>query len=54
MRIGPFEHADTAQLTTLLHRAYFELRARGLNFTAVDTVQWPGKTYRSVIMTREL
>ncbi|HEY0186015.1 MAG TPA: GNAT family N-acetyltransferase [Cellulomonas sp.] len=36
MHLRPFAPADAAPLTALLHRAYAELGARGLNFTAVD------------------
>lgn len=35
-RLRPFEPADAPALTALLHRAYAELGAKGLNFTAVD------------------
>jgi GNAT superfamily N-acetyltransferase len=34
--IRPFEVADAGPVTELLHRAYAELGAAGLNFTAVD------------------
>lgn len=40
---------DTAQPASHLVALY-----EGWGFTTVDTVQWPGKTYRSVIMTRAL
>lgn len=36
MEIRPFAPADVPALTQLVHRAYAELGARGLNFTAVD------------------
>jgi predicted N-acetyltransferase YhbS len=36
LRIRPFEVTDATALTRLLHRAYAELGAAGLNFTAVD------------------
>ena len=36
MYIRPFCPADTPALTRLLHAAYAELGAQGLNFTAVD------------------
>jgi GNAT superfamily N-acetyltransferase len=36
IRLRPFAPQDTAALTDLLHRAYAELGAEGLNFTAVD------------------
>lgn len=36
MQIRDFDPDDTPQLTGLLHRAYAELGAAGLNFTAVD------------------
>ena len=36
LRIRPFEVTDARALTRLLHRAYAELGAAGLNFTAVD------------------
>ena len=36
VRIREFEDDDAEPLTALLHRAYAELGARGLNFTAVD------------------
>lgn len=32
----PYDDADAEELTGLLHRAYAELGAQGLNFTAVD------------------
>lgn len=34
--VRPFDVADAAPLTALLHAAYAELGDRGLNFTAVD------------------
>ena len=34
--IRPFEPDDAAEVTGLVHRAYAELGAQGLNFTAVD------------------
>lgn len=40
---------DTAETADHLVGIY-----RGWGFSTVDTVQWPGKTYRSVIMTRSL
>ncbi|WP_217136610.1 GNAT family N-acetyltransferase [Leucobacter chinensis] len=36
MSIRPFAPSDASALTTMLHRAYAELGAAGLNFTAVD------------------
>lgn len=36
MLIRPFQINDITPLTALLHAAYAELGARGLNFTAVD------------------
>lgn len=36
MKMRRFEVSDVPQLTQLLHRAYAELGALGLNFTAVD------------------
>lgn len=40
---------DTAQPATHLVDLY-----RSWGFATVDTVQWPGKTYPSVIMVRAL
>ena len=36
LAVRRFEAADAVPLTELLHEAYAELGARGLNFTAVD------------------
>ncbi|PZR53113.1 GNAT family N-acetyltransferase [Xylanimonas oleitrophica] len=36
MDLRPFDPADAEPLTRMLHRAYAELGAQGLNFTAVD------------------
>ena len=36
LSVRPFEEADAALLTELLHDAYAELGAAGLNYTAVD------------------
>ncbi len=36
METRPFTETDTPELTKMLHRAYAELGAAGLNFTAVD------------------
>jgi GNAT superfamily N-acetyltransferase len=36
LQIRPFTLADAGLLTDLLHRAYAELGAQGLNYTAVD------------------
>ncbi|HEY0216007.1 MAG TPA: GNAT family N-acetyltransferase [Cellulomonas sp.] len=36
MHLRPFDPSDAAPLTALLHRAYADLGAAGLNFTAVD------------------
>ena len=36
LSVRPFEAADAAPLTELLHAAYAELGAMGLNYTAVD------------------
>ncbi|WP_435135961.1 GNAT family N-acetyltransferase [Actinacidiphila sp. bgisy144] len=38
-RLRPFEPADAPDLTAMLHRAYAELGAGGLNFTAVDQTE---------------
>jgi GNAT superfamily N-acetyltransferase len=35
-RLRPFRETDAVALTALLHRAYAELGAAGLNYTAVD------------------
>ncbi|MER7908866.1 GNAT family N-acetyltransferase [Streptomyces sp. NPDC096068] len=44
LKIRPFGPEDTVEVTELLHRAYGELAALGLNFTAAD--QDPATTAR--------
>ncbi|MFB7030754.1 MULTISPECIES: GNAT family N-acetyltransferase [unclassified Streptomyces] len=44
VKIRPFAPADAVEVTELLHHAYGELAALGLNFTAVD--QDPATTAR--------
>lgn len=40
---------DTAEPASHLRAIY-----RGWGFSEVDTIQWPGKTYRSVVMVADL
>ncbi|WP_010202883.1 hypothetical protein [Salinibacterium sp. PAMC 21357] len=79
LSVREFADADAESGTGVLHAAYAEVGARGLNYTAVDqdshttlvrarggqcwvverdariaTIQWPGKTYDSVVMIRPL